>query len=80
MKIEIYIEGEIEDKDISPKSPLIKILKLLRAQSEMLWCCDQKKSVLGKVEKRKYVRKSERLQNENTVEMVMPEDNILRFN
>jgi hypothetical protein len=77
MKIEINIEATIDEKTISTRSPLIKILRLLNTQSDVKWKCEQKNILADKIKKRKYIKK------EIVVNTVLPEfplDNILTFN
>jgi hypothetical protein len=91
MKVQIIIDADVEDKDMTSKSPIIKLLKSLTKenQAQVKWYQENRERILAEdkarraayareqYEKRK-VKKTEEIKNI----VVMPEppaDNILRF-
>jgi hypothetical protein len=91
MKVQIIIDADVENKDLKPRSPLIKILKAItkdndtqvrwyEANRERILAEEKEKRALyarTQYEKRK-IKKEEEVKNV-VVMPEMPTDNILRF-
>ena len=91
MRIQITIEADVEEKDLKPRSPLLKILKTLTKDNDpqVKWYEANKERILAtekekraayareQYEKRK-AKKAEEIRN-IVVMPEMPPDNILRF-
>jgi hypothetical protein len=92
MKVQIIIDADVENKDLKPRSPLIKILKAITKDNDaqVRWYDANRERILAEekekralyartqYEKRK-TKKDEEVKNV-VVLPEMPPDNILRFN
>jgi hypothetical protein len=92
MKVQIIIDADVENKDLKPRSPLIKILKAITKDNDaqVRWYDANRERILAEekekralyartqYEKRK-AKKDEEVKNV-VVLPEMPIDNILRFN
>jgi len=93
MRITVTIDAEIDDKDATNKSPLMKILKILGKSddAQVKWYMENRDRILAeeKAKRASYAREqyqkrqSKKKEEANPVNQVvmptMPPDNILRF-
>lgn len=91
MKIQIIIDTELEHEDLSRRSPLMKILKIIAGDkdAQVTWYEANKERILAhEKEKRaayareQYMKRKGKKEEEHKNIVVMPEppaDNILRF-
>ena len=93
VKIQIIIDADIDDGDMTARSPLMKILRVMSKEedSQVKWYMENRERILEKEkEKRRIYAKEQyrkRKNNKETVESQlndvimppMPKDNVLRF-
>jgi len=96
MKINIAIEAELDEKDVSSKTSLVKILKLIQKMkdesAQFKWYVDNRDRILSEEREKRalyareqYAKRKQKKEAEDrginqVVLPVPPADNILRFN
>ena len=91
MKVQIIIDADVENKDLKPRSPLIKILKAITKDNDaqVRWYEANRERILAEEKEKRalYARtqyEKRKVKKEDEVKNVvvmpeMPTDNILRF-
>jgi RNA recognition motif-containing protein len=91
MKVQILIETDVEDKDVKPRSPLMKLLKAITRDkdAQVEWYDLNRERILEKEKDRRaayardqYQKRKAKKQEEEGNVIIMPEfpeNNILKF-
>jgi hypothetical protein len=93
VKIQIILDADVDDGDLTAKSPLMKILRVMSKEedSQVKWYMENRERILEKEKEKRRVYAKEQYRkrklNKETVESqinevvlpVMPKDNVLRF-
>ena len=93
MKIQIIMETEVEDEDMNPRSPLMRILKILaKDDTRMQWYVENRDRILAQEKEKRalyareqYQKRKSKKNTQSVVNevvnpaMIMPQDNVLRF-
>jgi len=91
MKVQIIVETDVEDKDVKPRSPLMKLLKAITRDqdAQVQWYDMNRERILEKEREKRaayardqYQKRKAKKQEEQGNVVIMPEfpeNNILKF-